>query len=751
MDRRCAIMSGMAGSVLEGGTELVGRSRECAAIGRLLEGAVRGQSGSLVIRREAGFGKTALLNYADVRAAGMTRLKVRGVESESDLDFAGVHALVRPVIGALTRVPEPQRVALAGALGVGPPAGSDRFLVSAGVLSLLAAAAEERPVLCLIDDAQWLDGPSADSLLFAARRLDNEGLVILFAAREGEQRRFDGPGLDEIALAGVDDESAERLLARVGREIAPSVRERLLVDAGGNPLALIELPGGLSDEQLAGQAMLPESIPLSARLQAAFVQRIERLPRPTRAALLLAAADEASDVAIVLRAAPALNVPQDALDSAEHAGLICVDEGRIRFRHPLVRSAVYESASCSERRRAHSALADAYGDDQYAERRLWHRAVATLSADEGLAAGLAASAERSRLRGGHASAATAFERAARFSETDGSRGRRLADAAAAAWEAGQVDRARRLVADALTLSDRFERARLLYLSGLIEGRCGRLSEAVTVLTDAITDSDDVSLTLEILREGCDMALYAGDYDQSSALASRAADLVCDSDGDRFTAATLSALAAAQRGDHARGAALSAMAIELAERRASSYQCLLPLGGGRRSVRVPGELDERVLERRAGDLQVAGVKVGVEERPDRGIRVTADQDDRVAAAIGCGDARQRSQVAQIGARHRGADRPGPHPSPDLARRSVGDDAALGHQDRTVGVCVGLLQIVGPPGSGRGRLRTALAGPGRPTACGCAGRRCPRGRRARAPRQRRAGRDEAPPSSRSAHGP
>ncbi|MGZ4233033.1 MAG: AAA family ATPase [Solirubrobacteraceae bacterium] len=554
----------MAGSELQGGTELVGRSGECAVIDRLLDAAVNGQSGALVIHGEAGVGKTALLEYARSRATRMVTLAVAGVEAESELDFAGLHALLRPILGVLTQVPEPQRVAVAGALGLGPPSGSDRFMVSAGVLSVLSAAAEAQPVLCLIDDAQWLDVPSADALVFAARRLDTDALVILFAARDGEQRRFDAPGVEDLVLDGIDEESAHRLLDRAGHEIALSVRERLLAEAAGNPLALIELPGGLATEQLAGRAMLPEAIPLSARLQATFAQRIERLPMPTRAALLLAAAEEASELAIVLRAASALEVPVDALDRAEQADLIKVEAGCIVFRHPLVRSAVYETATSGEVRRAHAALADAYGGDRYADRRLWHRAQATLRPDEAIATDLARSAERSRRRGGYASAATAFERAARLSETDASRGRHLADAGAAAWEAGQVDRARGLVADALLLADRAARAQLLYLSGVIEGRCGRLSDAVAILEQGIAGSDDTSLTLMMLREACDMAMYAGDHERAAALAARANSVPAETRMDRFTAATLSALAAAQMGDHAQAAALSTDAIEIAE-------------------------------------------------------------------------------------------------------------------------------------------------------------------------------------------
>ena len=316
---------------------LVGRERERATIDRMLDRAAARESGALVIRAEAGMGKTALLRYARPRAPPTTRrrrprprtlvLSVTGVEAESDLDYSGLHSLVRPIIGLLPRLPEPQRAALAAALGLAPAAGADRFLVSAGVLSLLAAAAEDRPVLCLADDAQWLDVPSAGSLVFTARRLGAEGVVILFAAREGERRRFDGPGLDELVLDGLDSTSAAELLDRGDRELAPSVRDRLLADAAGNPLALIELPGCLSDAQLRGRARMPDSIPLSSRLQLAFRQQIERLPAATQSALLLAAADDAGELGGILAAAAAL---RPARGRARRGGARGVDRDRRR-------------------------------------------------------------------------------------------------------------------------------------------------------------------------------------------------------------------------------------------------------------------------------------------------------------------------------------------------------------------------------------------------------------------------------------
>ena len=558
---------------------LVGRERERATIDRMLDRAAARESGALVIRAEAGMGKTALLRYAadHAGAADHTRgtlvLSVTGVEAESDLDYSGLHSLVRPIVGLLPRLPEPQRAALAAALGLAPAAGADRFLVSAGVLSLLAAAAEDRPVLCLADDAQWLDVPSAGSLVFAARRLGAEGVVILFAAREGERRRFDGPGLAELVLDGLDSTSAAELLDRGDRELAPSVRDRLLADAAGNPLALIELPGCLSDAQLRGRARMPDSIPLSSRLQLAFRQQIERLPAATQSALLLAAADDAGELGGILAAAAALHLPEDALDAAERAGLIETDDARLTFRHPLIRSAAYEAATSGERRRAHGALAGACAGDEHADRRLWHLAVATLAADEEVADGLEAAAERSRMRGGHASAATAFERAASLSETESARGRRLAAAARAAYVAGQVDRASDLVNRSLPIADRADRAHLLGLRGVIDGNGGLLPDALRTVLEGIALSEDPSQSLGMLLEACLMATYIGDTDRLAALCRRATDFPPVTDVDRFIVILLTAGAAELEDDYTRAERLAAEAIELAAR-LDDARCLI---------------------------------------------------------------------------------------------------------------------------------------------------------------------------------
>ena len=243
---------------------LVGRERECAAIDRLLEASARGESSSLVLRGEAGIGKTALLSYAAERGGRRTVLRIAGVEAESDLGFAGLDGLLRPITGKLDELPEAQADALSAALGLAPSRGSDRLLVSAAALSLLAAAAEDQPVLCLIDDAQFLDVASAEALVFSARRLGAEPVAMLFVVREGAGREFAAPGLPELVLEGLDADAAAQLLEASAPAAAEPVREWLLAQAAGNPLALLELPSGLSAQQLQGRAALPETTPLTS-------------------------------------------------------------------------------------------------------------------------------------------------------------------------------------------------------------------------------------------------------------------------------------------------------------------------------------------------------------------------------------------------------------------------------------------------------------------------------------------------------
>jgi DNA-binding CsgD family transcriptional regulator len=544
----------------QGAVRLLGRERECAAIDSVLASTCRGTSGTLVLRGEAGIGKSALLRYAMQQAASMTVLAVSGVEAESDLAFAGLHGLLRPILRHLAELPETQSRALAGALGLGPSAHPDRLLISAAVLGLLAAAAEERPVLCVIDDAQWVDQPSADALAFTARRLRAERVAILAGARDGEERRFQADGLPELRVSGLGRASAAELLAIGGRKTAAAVHERLLAEAAGNPLALLELPAAPSRPQLEGRSPLPEAVPLTPRLVEVFRQRIATLPEACQTALLIAAADNTGDVATVLGAMARLRLPAEMLDPAERAGLIHIAGQAISFRHPLVRSALYQGATLSQRQQAHMALAAALTGDEHADRRVWHQAMATQTGDEEVAAALEASARRAGLRAAHASAATAYLRAAELSTDQAHRVPRIAAAAQAAWDAGQPDRARQAIGFILPAAAGELRARLLHLNGLIEGRTGSLREAFAILLQGAEVTRDPSLQLEMLFDAAEAATFSGDLAEVARLGERAARVLAASERDRFLQALLSGFGRLFAGDHGEAGVLFSGAL-----------------------------------------------------------------------------------------------------------------------------------------------------------------------------------------------
>ena len=543
---------------------LIGREEECAAIDRLLEVSAGGESSSLVLRGEPGIGKTALLSYAAERSRGRTVLRIAGVEAESDLGFAGLEGLLRPIIGKLDELPRAQADALSAALGFAPSGGSDRLLVCAAALRLLAAAADDQPVLCLVDDVQFLDVASVEALLFSARRLGAEPVAMLFVVREGAGREIATPGLPEVVLEGVNADAADRLIDASAPTAAGPVREWLLAQAAGNPLALLELPSGLSAQQLQGRAALPETTPLSSGLRTAFVQRVERLSAETQTALLIAALDDRDEVATVMRASEEAGLPADALDAAERDGLLRIADGAVEFRHPLVRSALLESSTHSQRRAGHAALAAALSADHHTDRRVWHQALASVSADEEVAAALEASARRYESRAGHASAATAFARAAELSGSDDSRMRRLAAAAHAAWAAGEPDQARALIARVLPLAPDGLRAELLYLRGVIEARTGDLRGAFAVLVEAAETSDSPSFQLDALSEAHEAAVFAGESALSVDIGARASAIEPNDDLDRFRIATLTGMAAELAGDHERAERLVREAVQRGE-------------------------------------------------------------------------------------------------------------------------------------------------------------------------------------------
>jgi ATP/maltotriose-dependent transcriptional regulator MalT len=421
---------------------LRGRAVECARLDGLLDAARKGNSSTLLIRGEPGVGKSALLRYALGRAYGMTSVVARGMESESELPFAGLADLVRPLHLALSSIPPVQAAVLAGAVALGPPVGGDRFAACAATLSLLAAAAESSPLLVVIDDIQWLDTGSAEAVLFAARRMNAEGAFLLFALREGEPTALDLSDLPLLQMTGLSEEASIELLTdQTPTPVAPRVASALHLATRGNPLALIEVPTLLTEAQRAGFEALPDPLPSGPGLEHAFVRRLSTLPAQTQRALLVVAASESSDIGPIWRAMEHLAIWPAALDAGDDAGLITLEEVHVRFRHPLIRSAIYQSATAADRRAAHRALAHALDAEEFADRRAWHLAAATLGRDEAVAFGLEQTAARSAARSGYAAAAKAFARAAGLTPEPNDRARRLLAAANAYYLAGRHDEA----------------------------------------------------------------------------------------------------------------------------------------------------------------------------------------------------------------------------------------------------------------------------------------------------------------------
>ncbi|GAA2588279.1 AAA family ATPase [Actinomadura fulvescens] len=423
--------------------DLAGRVAEQGSIDALLAAGRTGTSGVLVLRGEPGIGKTALLGYAAAESGSLRLVRGTGIEYEAELPFAGLQLLLRPALGHLAELPPPQRRALEAVFGLGGDAVPEPMLVGLAVLSLLAEYAEESGLLCLVDDAHWLDAASRDALLFAARRLQAEGVVMLFAARDGEGS-FSAPGLPELRLPGLTPEAAAVVLDR--HQLSPALRYRVLAEAGGNPLALRELPVALAEEGPAAASFSPGALPLTGRLQLAFHGQVSRMPEATQTLLLVIAADETGELAVVLRAAGALGADVADLTPAETAALVVrgADDTGIAFRHPLIRAAVHQRAPLAQRIAVHRALAAALDAPEHADRRAWHLAAAATGPDEEAAAALERTAARARDRGGHQAAAAAYDRSARLSAMPGARVRRESLAAESSVEAGDLERAKQL-------------------------------------------------------------------------------------------------------------------------------------------------------------------------------------------------------------------------------------------------------------------------------------------------------------------
>ncbi len=488
---------------------LRGRRDECAVLDRLLDGPRAGRSGALVLGGEAGVGKTALLDYAIASASDLRVLRATGVESEMELAFAALHQLCAPLLDRLDRLPGPQRDALQTTFGLHAGRVPDRLLVGLAILGLLSEVAEERPVLCVVDDAQWLDRASAQTLTFVARRLLAESVVMLFAARE---RSDLFGGVPELIIEGLRGGDARSLLVSVipGR-LDEGVADGLLAETRGNPLALLELPRGLTAAQLAGGFGLPGALSLSGRIEESFVTRMGALPAETRRLLLVAAAEPLGDPALLGRAAERLGISAAALEPAESAGLIEVD-GRVRFRHPLVRSAIYRSATAEDRRRAHRALAEATDAQVDPDRRAWHLAEAAAGPGEDVAAELERAAGRAQARGGLAAAAAFLRRAAELTPEPGRRAKRALAAAQTSYQAGALDEALALLGTAETgAGGAVEPARVQLLRAQIAFASRRGSDAPPLLLEAARELEaiDPPLARATYLDALAAALFAG--------------------------------------------------------------------------------------------------------------------------------------------------------------------------------------------------------------------------------------------------
>jgi DNA-binding CsgD family transcriptional regulator len=475
-------------------------------------GAKAGRSQVLVLRGEAGIGKTALLEFLLARAAGCAIARAAGVESEAELAFASLHQLCLPHLDRLDALPTAQRDALGVAFGLRAGGAPDRFLVGLAVLTLLSEVAEERPLVCVVDDAQWVDQASAQALEFVARRLAAEPVAMVFAVR-GAQDEPRLAGLPDLVVGGLAARDAAALLeSAMTGPLDPRVRDRILAESQGNPLALLELPRGLAAPELAfGGTPDHGATPVAHRLERGFLRQVASLPPQARRLLLAAAAEPVGDVQLLRRAAERLGLGLDAAAAAEAAGLVDLRD-RVRFRHPLVRSAVYRSASPAERREAHRALAEITDADRDPDRRAWHRARAAVGPDEEVAAELERSAGRALAHGGLAAAAAFLEQAAALTPDPARRGQRSLDAAQAKVHAGAFGDAAALLgpaqADPL---DEFGRARTDLLRAQMSFAANRGNEALPLLLAAARRLEplDANLARDTYLDALSAALFAG--------------------------------------------------------------------------------------------------------------------------------------------------------------------------------------------------------------------------------------------------
>ncbi len=492
-----------------GHSDLRGRASECAVLDALLEDLRRGQSRSLVLRGEAGIGKTELLRYLLDSASGVTTARAVGVESEMELAYASLHQLCAPLLDRLPTLPAPQCDALEAVFGLKAGASPDRFLVGLGVLGLLCSVGEERPFLCVVDDAQWLDHASALTLAFVAHRLQADPVAIVFAAREPEPALRHLP---ELEIRGLHNGDARALLgAAVRFNLDERVRDRIIAETRGNPLALLELPRGLSATEVAAGFGLADADDLSRRIEQSFLRQLDTLSEDARRLLLMAAAEPVGDPVLLWRAAQQLGIEPSVADLVESEGLLAIGD-QVIFRHPLLRSAVYRSSVVEDRRAVHLALAKATDPQADPDRRAWHLAEATAGPDERVAEQLERSASRAQARGGAAAAAAFLKRSVALTLDPVRRTQRALAAAQGHLDAGAFDAALLLLKTAEAGSpDELGRARVELLRGRIEALSSFSGEAAAVLLGAAKQLEplDAALARETYLDAWGAAMYAG--------------------------------------------------------------------------------------------------------------------------------------------------------------------------------------------------------------------------------------------------
>ncbi len=557
---------------------LHGRRRERAAIDNLVGNAVAARGGGLLLRGEPGVGKTSLLTEA-AQHPDVDVLRAVGSRHESALPFAHLQQLLQPLLGGIEVLPPRQAHALRAALGLGEADDPDRFMVAMGALTLLASAAATRPVVCLLDDVQWFDAESLDTVRFVLRRIDRERIAFLAALTELPVGAIELP-VDEVTVAPLDRVSSDALVIErcglagrsvnvgsAGREPAPEVRAALWATSGGNPLALIEMVDQLSVDQLTGERALPDGAAATTTLHEALLARARRLPPQTQDLLLIAAAEDAGDLGCVVRAGRALGIDPAALDAAEFARVVATADGRVTFCHPLMRTAIYQSAPFGRRQLVHRALAAALaGTDP--DRQAWQSSKAAVAPDDAVADQLDRVADRARARGGHAAAALALQRASDLTRDTAEAGRRMVAAAGEAWAAGRPAQCRALLERADPLVDEMAtRADAERLRAAVESVSGSRREGVQILldaADAVAEADP-GRAIGLLVDAGHLAWSDADVAGLNVVARRLRrDAVDPSGRASFSVSVIVGLGDVLGGNPARGLPMISRALQIAD-------------------------------------------------------------------------------------------------------------------------------------------------------------------------------------------